>query len=403
MIKGRDIVIVGQQAWDIEIGSNCKNIALEFSKYNRVLYVNPPLDRITKIRNNSDPKVQKRIRIIKGEEEGLIEVKENLWILYPDVLIESINWVRIHYLFCLLNKNNNRLIAKVISSAIIMKGFKSFILFNDSDIFRSFYLKEFLNPDLSIYYSRDNMIATKYWKRHGAVLEPKLIQKSDLCVANSEYLKNYCMKYNINSYYVGQGCDLELFKKDTSFCIPDRLRKIQFPIIGYLGALTSLRLDIDLIESLAKYCPYWNIVLVGPQDDVFEKSVLHNFENIYFIEACNPEDIPKYISAFDVCINPQILNELTIGNYPRKIDEYLAMGKPVVATKTETMLSFKDYVFLASNQYEFIDMIKEALKHKDIKSIKERREFAFSHSWENSVKAISQSIVSYRSGIDREL
>jgi len=30
MIKNRDIVIVGLQPWDIEIGSNCKNIAIEF-------------------------------------------------------------------------------------------------------------------------------------------------------------------------------------------------------------------------------------------------------------------------------------------------------------------------------------------------------------------------------------
>jgi len=395
MINGKDIIIVGQQAWDIEIGSNCKNIALELSKHNRVLYVNPPLDRITKIRYSNDLKVQKRIRIIKGKEKGLGIIKENLWILYPDVLIESINWIRIHYLFCFLNKINNKFFATSIKAAIAMLNFDNFILFNDSDIFRSFYLKELLNPEISIYYSRDNMIATKYWKRHGTILEPKLIQKSDVCVANSEYLKNYCKKYNINSYYVGQGCDLELFKINTSFPIPEKLQPIQSPIIGYLGALTSLRLDIDLIVYLAKSCPHWNIVLVGPQDDIFKKSELHNFRNVYFIEACDPGDIPKYIDTFDVCINPQILNELTIGNYPRKIDEYLAMGKSVVATKTEAMLSFKEHVFLASNHCEFIDMIKVALEHTDINSVEERKEFAFSHSWENSIKEISKSIVNY--------
>jgi glycosyltransferase involved in cell wall biosynthesis len=47
--------------------------------------------------------------------------------------------------------------------------------------------------------------------------------------------------------------------------------------------------------------------------------------------------LPEYIKASDVCINPQLLNETTKGNYPRKIDEYLAMGKPVVATKTIAM------------------------------------------------------------------
>lgn len=398
MIKDKDIVVVGQQAWDIEIGSNCKNIALELSKYNRVLYVNPPLDRITKIRYSNDPKVQKRIRVIKGKEKGIVIIKENLWVLYPDVLIESINWIRIHYLFRFFNKINNKLFARSLSLAIKKLGFDDFILFNDSDIFRSFHLKEFLNPKTSIYYSRDNMVATRYWKRHGTLLEPELIKKSDLCVANSEYLKNYCKKYNLNSYYVGQGCDLELFKKNAFFSIPEKLKRIQSPIIGYLGALTSLRLDIGLIEYLAKSSPSWNIVLIGPQDSVFEESQLHHLENVFFIEACKPEDIPKYINTFDVCINPQMLNELTIGNYPRKIDEYLAMGKPVVATMTEAMLSFKNYVFLANNHREFVDMINVALESNNIDLIEERKKFAFSHTWESSVKAISGCIVNYHAG-----
>jgi hypothetical protein len=64
-IKNRDIIVVGQQPWDVEIGSNCKNIALEFSKQNRVLYVNSPLDRITSIRDKKDPKTQKRLNVIK--------------------------------------------------------------------------------------------------------------------------------------------------------------------------------------------------------------------------------------------------------------------------------------------------------------------------------------------------
>ena len=88
IIKGRDIVIVGQQPWDTEIGSNCKNIALEFSKHNRVLYVNSPLDRITLIRNKGDQKVQKRASVINGKSDGLEPISNNLWNLYPDRLIE---------------------------------------------------------------------------------------------------------------------------------------------------------------------------------------------------------------------------------------------------------------------------------------------------------------------------
>jgi len=43
-IAGRDIIVVGQQPWDPKLAAIAKTIALEFSKHNRVLYVNSPLD-----------------------------------------------------------------------------------------------------------------------------------------------------------------------------------------------------------------------------------------------------------------------------------------------------------------------------------------------------------------------
>ena len=63
-IINRDIIVVGLQPWDTSIGSNCKDVALEFSKQNRVLYVNYPLDRITLFRNRNDPKVQEWERLM---------------------------------------------------------------------------------------------------------------------------------------------------------------------------------------------------------------------------------------------------------------------------------------------------------------------------------------------------
>ena len=59
MIKGKDIIVMGIQAWDIEIGSNCKNIAVEFAKNNRVLYVNPPMDRVSQYRERQTQKIKK--------------------------------------------------------------------------------------------------------------------------------------------------------------------------------------------------------------------------------------------------------------------------------------------------------------------------------------------------------
>jgi hypothetical protein len=167
-----DIIITGQQAWDVEIGSNCKNIALEFSKQHRVLYVNSALDRITQFKNGDDPKVIKRRDVIQKKRQGLEQVQENLWVLYPDELIESINWISSQAIFTFLNKRNNRIFAGSIARAAAKLGFRDYIHFNDNDMFRSFHLKDLLSPKLSIYYSRDFMLLWIIGKSMGPLSNP---------------------------------------------------------------------------------------------------------------------------------------------------------------------------------------------------------------------------------------
>lgn len=388
----RDIIIVGQQPWDVSIGSNCKNIALELSKNNRVLYVNSALDRGNSLKRRNDPEIIRRKKIINGKENGLIPISENIWTLYPDVLIESVNWINNVLVFDFFNKRNNRLFAKSILKAVDALNFENFILFNDNDMFKSFYLKDFLKPTLSIYYSRDYMLAVDYWKKHGLRIEPKLIEKSDLCVANSIYLADYCRQYNPNSFYIGQGCELDIFSDSRVHPLVNELVSISGVKIGYVGAVQSLRLDIDLLVFIAKARPQWNIIMVGPEDDEFTSSILHTFSNVHFLGSQKPEDLPKYIKSFDVCINPQLINQVTIGNYPRKIDEYLAMGKPIVATHTKASEIFEDYVYLAKDKESFLAKIEVALNEDTEHKRESRIRFAKSHSWENSVAELYKAI-----------
>ena len=393
IIKNKDIIIVGQQPWDVEIGSNCKNIAIELSKHNRVLYVNSPLDRITLLKYKDTPNVKKRLEVIKGKINGLIHLQENLWNYYPDGIIESVNWIKNNTIYTFLNRLNNKRFSSSIKKAIKQLGFKNYVLFNDNDMFRSFYLKELLKPAVSIYYSRDFMLAVDYWKLHGTTMEPELIAKSDLCVANSTYLANYCKQHNPNSFYVGQGCDLETFTGyDQNKPVPKDILHIPKPVIGYVGALQSIRLDMDILRHIARQRPQWNIVLVGPEDGEFQKSDLHKIPNVHFLGAKNPDMLPAYINAFDVCLNPQIVNQVTIGNYPRKIDEYLAMGKPTVATRTEAMSTFADHVYLGDTKEDYVRLIDQALAEDSPAKQAERVRFAGTHTWENNVAEIYAAI-----------
>ncbi len=392
IIENRDFIVVGQQPWDTPIGSNCKDLALEFSKHNRVLYINAPLDRRTKFQQSHTEGVKKRTRVIKGQEDGLEQIGPNFWVYYPDVINESINWMKPTALFRIFNKINNKRFANSVKKAIQQLNFKDFILFNDSDMFRSYHLKELLNPSTSIYYSRDNLLATPYWGKHGKHLEPELIKKSDLCVANSVYLANYCKQYNPNSFYVGQGCDFELFKNDDSVTVPESLIAIKKPILGYVGALLSIRLDEGILLHLAQQKPEWSIVLVGPEDDDFKNSKLHEMENVHFLGPQKPETLPAYIKGFDICLNPQALNPLTIGNYPRKIDEYLAMGKPTLATRTEAVGIFEDYVYLAETKEEYVLLAEKALAENSETLVNERIAFAKTHTWEKNSEEIYKAI-----------
>ena len=222
MIKGKDIIIVGIQPWDIAIGSNCKNIALEFSKHNRVLYVNPPLDRITRYKQKEIKPIRKRIQISKGLQPDIENLFENLWNLYPKTFVESINWLNTGMIYSYLNKRNSRRFARDIQNAMHRLNFKDILLFNDSSMFLGLHLKELLSPKLYIYYVRDNLVKVPYWQKHGERIEPEVIQKADLVVNNSEYYVDYTTQFNRNSVMVGQGCDVKMFTAiNNSFPLPE--------------------------------------------------------------------------------------------------------------------------------------------------------------------------------------
>lgn len=396
-IQNRDFIIIGLQQWYTPIGSNCKNIALQLAKNNRVLYVNAPLDRRTILHEKADPNIARHLDVINGKQEAIVPIGDNMWNLYPPTVLESINWLPSTTVFTWFNRKNNRKFAADIKTAADKLGFKDVLVFNDNDMFRGFYVKEYLQPETYIYYSRDYLLGVDYWRKHGSRLEPQHIAKADVAVANSLYLADMLKQYNPNSYYVGQGCDFKLFDATKEHVVPADMAAIKGPRIGYVGALNSIRLDIGILEQMATLRPDWQIVLVGPEDDAFTASRLHTMPNVHFLGRKPLPELAAYIAHFDVCLNPQLVNPVTIGNYPLKIDEYLALGKPVVATATQTMSLFEDHVYLAQRPEDYVALTQKALTENNDSLARKRMDFAHSHTWENSVDAIYKAILSSKS------
>ncbi|MGN6511273.1 MAG: glycosyltransferase [Chitinophaga sp.] len=395
MIRDRHIIVVGLQPWDIEIGSNCKNMALELSRHNKVLYVNRALDRITALRAGNDTKTKRRRSSLKGETADIQAVNDSLFTLDPRTVLESINKVPFPFLFDLLNRVNNKRLAREINNAAARLGFRDPILFIDNDFFRAFYLPEMLNGVTeTIYYIRDNLTSQPYFRRHGVRLEKGLIGKATMVAANSAYLARYARQYNTHSDDIGQGCDFG--QESAPAALPGDLQNIPRPLIGYVGALISSRLDVSLIENIAQAKPSYSFVLVGPEDETFKNSRLHQLPNVHFLGSKPSDLLGDYISRFDVCLNPQAVNEMTIGNYPRKIDEYLFFGKPVVATDTEAMRMFADHVYLCNGAASYVQGIDAALEEQpgDGSLAARRKNFALSHTWENCIAALGEKFIS---------
>lgn len=216
-----------------------------------------------------------------------------------------------------------------------------------------------------------------------------MIKNADLVVNNSTLYAEYGAQFNKHSYMVGQGCDTSLFNDlERNIVASKDLEELSKPIIGYVGFLSSRRLSIEIIEHMAITKPAWSIVLVGPEDDNFKASNLHNLMNVHFLGSRDSSELPNYIKGFDIAINPQLINDATIGNYPRKIDEYLAMGKPTLASATKAMDYFKDYTYLGVTKEDYVALAEKALKENTEDLEMKRRAYGTSHSWENNVKEI---------------
>lgn len=391
-MKDQNIIILTQQSWDTPIGTNPRNMALEFAKNNRVLYVNMPLDISTVLRGHGEPEVKKRLRVVLGQENGLVQVEPNIWVYTTEVLLVSANWLASRALFTAFNQLNARWLARSIRKATEAVGFDSYYLLQDGLLFQGVELKRLLNPRQFIYNIRDYVKVIPYFQRHGAWLETELMRRVDIVAANSAYLRDYALPYNPHSYDVGQGCVLSMYQADTDYVLPPDLAAVPRPLIGYTGQLTGIRLDVELLLTIAQERPEWSLVLIGPEDDVFEQSPLHGLPNVFFLGGKAPKELAAYLHHCDVCINPQIVNDITIGNYPLKIDEYLAMGKPVVATTTRAMEMFADYVYLATGADEWLQQLALALADHDLERSRARIAFAKSHSWEACVGQLYRAI-----------
>lgn len=221
----------------------------------------------------------------------------------------------------------------------------------------------------------------------------ELLEKCQIVLTVSKPLFNHFKELHPNVHLVRNAVDYNFFANVTADEASMDIKQICKPIVGFYGALAPW-VDWQLIEELAVRNPSVSFVLIGPTIAMKTES-LPKRPNIFFLGHKPYEQLPKYAVHFDVCMFPFKKTRMTSYVNPVKIYEYLALGKPVVATDLPEILELSPHIYAAGNREEFHGYLVGCLNNYDNNSVESRKKFALENTWAERVKQIKRIIGGY--------
>lgn len=159
------------------------------------------------------------------------------------------------------------------------------------------------------------------------VYEHELIAASDVMFTGGYSLYEAKRKFHENVHAFPSSVDHNHFLQARS---SNARLSSATPRLGYYGVIDE-RLDLDLLDALARDRPDWEFEIVGPLAKVTEDD-LPRRPNIRYPGLQAYDQLPSWLARWDVAMMPFALNEATRFISPTKTPEYLCGGCTVVST-----------------------------------------------------------------------
>jgi uncharacterized SAM-binding protein YcdF (DUF218 family) len=125
-------------------------------------------------------------------------------------------------------------------------------------------------------------------------------------------------------------------------------------------------------------------------------STLEGCPNVTLFGQRPHPELPNYVKSFDVGIVPYRLTDYTANVYPTKLNEYLVMGIPVVATDLAEIRRFNvehgNIVAVAGDANAFVDAVRAALTPATPETVERRIAVAHANSWQSRIAAMTRLI-----------
>ena len=384
MMRGENIICISSIDWDFNWQGHQEIMSAFAAAGNQVLFIENTGVRTPTWRDW--PRLQKRLANGLGNEQGFRQVQERLWVYSP--LLLPFPFLQ------MVHGWNRRILEGAIRKWLRMVNGSHPILWIFLPTQLAVDLMDRIPHSLAVYYCIADF--GKLAQRPEQLLrsERELIQKSDLVFAQGEDLRKKAAPLNPNTHIFPFGVQwstFERFRGNNRHELPEDIRHLKKPLIGYVGGLHR-HIDFEILREMARRQPQWSLVLIGPR--LTDLSYLTGIDNVVLLGEKKFGDLPAYIDAFDVCLIPYVISSYTMTVYPTKLNEYLAMGKPVVSTALPEVTAYNErygsLVSIAQEPAQWVEKVEEALMEKDPDLVKRRLAAAQDNSWENRIEQMSR-------------
>lgn len=373
MLKNQDIICIAPNRWDSPLRRR-QQVMSRLSSHNRIIYVSFNLGRW---RDNLLPRARWLAAYPPRPRRHLSQLVElPLFNILPNRLTSH----------PAARKINAALIRPVIKDLAAQFPVSRPILWYTFPILPE--ACRHFEPNVVVYDRSD------HWPEDYLQDEIALLKRADVVFATARTLLKTAESLNSNVHLVPNAVDLASYRRALlpETRIPSDVAHLPRPIIGLVGAINA-KVDISLLEKLARAHPEWSIVLIGPVfPSVVPAQRLKNLRNVHLLGYREPRELPAYLKAFDVGLIPYVIDERTRAINPLKVYEYLAAGKPVVTTPLPELREFDSTVYIAAHRDDFVSQVERALQEDDIRLAYRRAKAVEDHTWDHRVATMNRLI-----------
>ncbi|MCC4608943.1 glycosyltransferase family 1 protein [Xanthomonas campestris] len=188
-----------------------------------------------------------------------------------------------------------------------------------------------LQPRITVYDCMDELSAFRGAPPELVERERTLLQRADVVFTGGYSIWEAKRALHGNAHAFPSSVDVAHFAAARApQTEPADQAGIAHPRLGFYGVIDE-RFDVALLRSLAAQRPHWQLVMIGPVVKI-DPSELPRADNIHYLGGKTYDELPAYLSGWDVALMPFAMNASTRFISPTKTPEYLAGGCPVVST-----------------------------------------------------------------------